>query len=58
LEYNSHVLLILSLLKKKEFSISEEEYGPIINLYQDNAFNFLIRLYEFLTKNKVAEVNF
>ena len=38
--------------------LNEEEFGPIINLYEDHAFNLLIRLYEFLTKNKVAEVFF
>lgn len=45
------------LLKKKEFVLSEEEYGPIINLYEDHAFNFLIRLYEFITNKKVVEVS-
>jgi hypothetical protein len=38
-----------SLLKKKEFILTEDDYGPIINLYKDNAYNFLIKLYEFLT---------
>lgn len=38
--------------------MGEETYGPIINLYEDNAYHFLIKLYEFLTKNKVPEVLF
>ena len=33
--------------------MTDDDYGPIINLYQDHAYNFLIKLYEFLTKNKV-----
>lgn len=48
--------IIIRLLNRKDYEIGEETYGPIINLYDDNAYNFLIKIYEFLTKNKVPEV--
>ena len=52
---NTFVMLYLHICEK-EFNLNEQDYGPIINLYNDYAYNFLLRLYEFITKNKVTDL--